>query len=151
MSGVTAKIRSQAKSWTRRIIAVLESFDGDSGVSSSSAEVTVEGGAQRNHADRKIEQLNRVHTVHSSIGQAIIREKDQLSLFNASCRIAVEKGRFQMAWIGTKNAQSGGLEVQAQAGADPVTRQVVERLVARRATRLRVYFSCERTGKAECV
>ncbi len=56
--------------------------------------------AERKWAEGKINDLNRVYAVLSSVNQLIIRETDQQSLFENICRIAVDKGRFVMAWVG---------------------------------------------------
>lgn len=52
-------------------------------------------------ADDKLRRLNRVHAVLSSINSAIVRVGDRDDLFSEVCRIAVEAGAFEMAWIGT--------------------------------------------------
>ncbi|HEY1173391.1 MAG TPA: PAS domain-containing protein [Verrucomicrobiae bacterium] len=52
------------------------------------------------HHEVQIQHLNRVYAVLSDINQVIVRERDPHKLFTLSCRIAVEKGGFKMAWIG---------------------------------------------------
>jgi len=54
---------------------------------------------QREHV-RKLAQLSRVHAVLSGINAAIVRIRDRQGLFDEACRIAVENGKFRMAWIG---------------------------------------------------
>jgi diguanylate cyclase (GGDEF)-like protein/PAS domain S-box-containing protein len=51
-------------------------------------------------ADQRIKRLNRVYAVLSGINAAIVRIRDRQELFRESCRIAVEAGRFVVAWIG---------------------------------------------------
>jgi diguanylate cyclase (GGDEF)-like protein/PAS domain S-box-containing protein len=54
----------------------------------------------RKEAEAKIVRLNRVYAVLSEINSAIVRIRDRQPLFEEACRIAVEHGNFQIAWIG---------------------------------------------------
>ena len=47
-----------------------------------------------------IKKANRVYAVLSNVNQMIVRVKDKQTLFNEACRIAVDDGKFNMAWIG---------------------------------------------------
>jgi diguanylate cyclase (GGDEF)-like protein len=49
---------------------------------------------------RRIARLSRVHAVRSAIASAIVRIRDLQELFRAACTIAVEQGRFRLAWVG---------------------------------------------------
>lgn len=51
-------------------------------------------------ADEKINRLNRMYMVLSKTNETIIRTRDRDKLFQEVCRIAVEQGRFRMAWVG---------------------------------------------------
>ncbi|TMH44265.1 MAG: EAL domain-containing protein [Betaproteobacteria bacterium] len=51
-------------------------------------------------AEERIQRLNRVYAVLSGINGAIVRIREQRQLFDEACRVAVEAGRFVMAWIG---------------------------------------------------
>ncbi len=51
-------------------------------------------------AEEKITKANRIYSVISQINQTIVHEKDKNLLFREACRIAVEFGKFQLAWIG---------------------------------------------------
>jgi diguanylate cyclase (GGDEF)-like protein len=53
---------------------------------------------ERARAAAKIEHLNRVHSVLSGINSLIIRTTDRTELLWEACRLAVEHGRFRMAW-----------------------------------------------------
>ncbi|MFH0988631.1 MAG: PAS domain S-box protein [bacterium] len=53
-----------------------------------------------NQAEEKILKANRVYAVISQINQAIVRIRDRDKLFEETCRIAIEYGKFQMAWLG---------------------------------------------------
>ena len=51
-------------------------------------------------AEAKLLKLNRLYFFIIQMNQAIVKAKEELSLFKEACRIAVEAGRFRMAWIG---------------------------------------------------
>jgi len=67
-------------------------------------------------AELRIQQLNRIYSVLSDINQTIVREQDPLAMLAAACRIAVEKGKFQMAWVGLFNAATRELTPVAASG-----------------------------------
>ena len=54
----------------------------------------------RLRAEEKIARLSRIHAVLSGINSTIVRVRDRDELFRDACRIAVEHGRFRLAWIG---------------------------------------------------
>jgi PAS domain S-box-containing protein len=72
--------------------------------------------SERKRAEEHIQRLNRVYAVLSDINQTIVREKDSQALLQAACRIAVEKGKIRMAWIGTVNPATQVLEPIASSG-----------------------------------
>lgn len=49
---------------------------------------------------RRTDRLSRVHAVRSAIASAIVRIRNPHELFQAACAIAVEHGRFRLAWVG---------------------------------------------------
>ncbi|MGV3765696.1 MAG: PAS domain S-box protein [Chitinophagaceae bacterium] len=55
-------------------------------------------------AEQKINKLNRLYRFISQINQMIVKVKDEDTLFREACRIAVEIGKFRMAWIGKVDA-----------------------------------------------
>lgn len=55
----------------------------------------------------KLRHVVRLHALLSQINQAIVRIKDQQELYSAICRVAVEEGRFRMAWIGVYDMNGG--------------------------------------------
>ena len=71
---------------------------------------------ENSEAALRIEHLNRVYAVLSGINHTIVREKDPDTMFAAACRIAVEKGRFRMAWIGMLEPDGARLKPVASAG-----------------------------------
>jgi PAS domain S-box-containing protein len=79
-------------------------------VESSTRIITVEGKkfyqtiirdiTDRKQAELQIKKLNRLYAVLSETNQAIVRTNDQQKLFEEICRIAVEVGKFHLAWVG---------------------------------------------------
>jgi len=74
------------------------------------------GEAERKKAEDHVLQLSRVYSVLSDINQTIVREKDSRTMLEASCRIAVENGKFRMAWIGMIDPATGVLKPIASSG-----------------------------------
>ncbi|GEM_PF-5273686 len=68
-------------------------------------------------AEARIRSLNRIYAVLSGINCAVVRLRDPTQLCHEACRIAVEVGGFQMAWLGVVDAQSGDIQPLAHAGA----------------------------------
>ncbi|MBI2290564.1 MAG: diguanylate cyclase, partial [Betaproteobacteria bacterium] len=54
---------------------------------------------ERRQQEQKIARLSRIHAVLSGINAVIIRVRDRGELLKEACRIAVEHGRFGIAWI----------------------------------------------------
>jgi PAS domain S-box-containing protein len=71
---------------------------------------------ERKRAEEHIRQLNRVYAVLSDINQMIVREKDSQTMLEAACRIATEKGKFRMAWIGMVDSETHALKPIASSG-----------------------------------
>jgi PAS domain S-box-containing protein len=71
---------------------------------------------ERFQSTENIKKLNRVYAVLSEINEAIVRIRNPQELFEKACDIAVEKGGFQMAWIGKINSQTKMVEVVASKG-----------------------------------
>lgn len=61
---------------------------------------------ERKQAEYKIVKANRIYAVISQINKTIVRTHDRNELFRESCRIAVEYGKFQMAWIGLADRET---------------------------------------------
>src|SRR5882762_2223190 len=70
------------------------------------------------HIDKeeKVERLTRVYAVLSGINAAIVRTRDRQELFQEACRIAIEHGKFRMAWIGLVDRAAGLVKPVASAG-----------------------------------
>lgn len=67
-------------------------------------------------ANARLRRLNRTYAVLSDINQAIVRLREPQALFDAACRIAVEKGGFRMAWIGVVDPLTRRVQPVAHAG-----------------------------------
>jgi diguanylate cyclase (GGDEF)-like protein len=74
--------------------------------------------AERKLAETKIGHLNRVHAVLSGINTLIVRVRDRDELFKQACEIAVEAGRFRLAWIGTVDKAAKRIKSVAWHGVD---------------------------------
>jgi signal transduction histidine kinase/DNA-binding response OmpR family regulator len=72
--------------------------------------------AERQQTERHIQQLNRVYSVLSDVNETIVREQDPQAMLKAVCRIAVEKGKFRMAWIGMFQPETQTLHAVASGG-----------------------------------
>ncbi len=55
---------------------------------------------ERKRANETILHLNRLYAVVSRINRAVIHIRDRQELLMEACRIAVDEGKFLMAWIG---------------------------------------------------
>jgi PAS domain S-box-containing protein len=64
----------------------------------------------RKESEEKFKRINRTFDVLSQINQAILRIKARDNLLKEICRIAVEFGKFKMAWIGIINSKTGMVE-----------------------------------------
>ncbi len=73
---------------------------------------------ERKLQEEKIAGLSRIHAVLSGINSAIVRVRDRQELLDEACRIAVEHGKFEMAWIGKFDAETLEVVPVASAGLD---------------------------------
>src|ERR1035437_10358710 len=64
----------------------------------------------------QIRKQNRVYTILSNINQSIICVRDKQTLNDEVCRIAVEDGKFRMAWIGMIDPHTNTVNPIASAG-----------------------------------
>jgi diguanylate cyclase (GGDEF)-like protein len=71
---------------------------------------------ERKEAEARILQLSRVHAMLSGINSLIVRVSNRDELFNEACRLAVEEGRFRVAWCGMLDSATGMLRVVASSG-----------------------------------
>jgi PAS domain S-box-containing protein len=72
-------------------------------------EMIAENVTERNLAQQRIEQLNRLYSVLIHANQTIVRTRESGALFQEICRIIVEEGNFEMAWIGLVEPDTGAV------------------------------------------
>lgn len=70
------------------------------------------------HIEQKANYLCNLHLAWTRINQAIMRIDNQEALFREICKIAVEQGRLQMAWIGLVNKGTQTIAPTASYGCD---------------------------------
>jgi len=73
-------------------------------------EMVAEDVTARRRSEERVAQLNRLYSMLTHVNQAIVRLRDRDELLREICRIAVEEGHFDMAWVGRGDAQ--GLHIQ---------------------------------------
>jgi PAS domain S-box-containing protein len=78
--------------------------------------VTIEDFTEKRKAENQISRINRIYTVISKVNQAIVHLRDKHELFREVCRIAVENGKFRMAWIGLVDAEGKTIKPAVFAG-----------------------------------
>jgi diguanylate cyclase (GGDEF)-like protein len=77
---------------------------------------TLQDVTDQHRAENRIRNLNRVYAVLSGINSLIVRATDRDELFREACRIAVEVGQFQLAWIGIVDRSAQQIIPVASAG-----------------------------------
>src|SRR5208337_4171998 len=63
---------------------------------------------ERKHAEFEIARINRALRMLSSTNQALIRTTNETELLNEACRIIVEIGGYQLAWVGFAEDDKAG-------------------------------------------
>jgi diguanylate cyclase (GGDEF)-like protein len=76
---------------------------------------------ERLEAQDDLRRLNRLYGMVSGINALMVRVRDRDELFSKSCRIAVEHGEFEMAWIGVIEHNERKIVLTASAGLDEQT------------------------------
>ncbi len=85
---------------------------------------------EQRKADARIRHLNRVYAVLSEVNETIVRERDPQAMLQAACRIAVQQGQFEVAWVGLVDHATGRLGVAAHAGASDDTLALIQSLIS---------------------
>ncbi|MEO5641920.1 MAG: PAS domain-containing protein, partial [Bacteroidia bacterium] len=67
-------------------------------------------------AEQKVLNANRLYAFISQINQLIVHAKDEQELFNEACRIAIDQGKFKMAWIGITDISTTKINLIASRG-----------------------------------
>ena len=74
---------------------------------------------ERKLAAERVAKLNRLYATLSGINLAIVRSTTAVELFERVCQVAVEQGRFDMAWIGTIDPAQRMIMPVVQRGLSP--------------------------------
>ena len=84
--------------------------------------------AQCRKAEDELRRLNRLYAMVSGINALGIKVRDRSDLFSSSCRIAVEQGEFEMAWIGLLDRGPMKIVPVGWAGVDERTMGAIKEL-----------------------
>ena len=68
--------------------------------------------------EHKLKRLDRLYAMVTGITALGVRVRDRADLFKSSCRIAVEQGEFDMAWIALVDGSEARIVPMAWAGLD---------------------------------
>ncbi|AOU99297.1 hypothetical protein BI364_16390 [Acidihalobacter yilgarnensis] len=102
-------VRTHILAGPREITALGDAFDNMAGA-------LEERMRQDEIQKQRITRLNRIYHILSAINGAIIRIRDRDQLLNEACRIVVELGHLQFAWIGLIEPDRDALRIAALAG-----------------------------------
>ncbi|MEP7239180.1 MAG: CHASE3 domain-containing protein, partial [Ferruginibacter sp.] len=69
-----------------------------------------------NVSQEKLIHINRLYGIISHVNKSISHTKDEQTLFNKVCKIAVEQGKFKMAWVGVPVNTRRTIKLIASAG-----------------------------------
>jgi diguanylate cyclase (GGDEF)-like protein/PAS domain S-box-containing protein len=72
--------------------------------------------SERKKQQDRIERLSRITAVLSGINSAIVRIRDRKEMLAEACRIAVDHGKFGLAWIGLLDRETMQIEPAAWSG-----------------------------------
>jgi PAS domain S-box-containing protein len=64
---------------------------------------------ERKKIEKNNQQLARLYATLSQINQVVVRAKGRQELFDTICKVALDYGKFTMAWVGLYDTQSGQL------------------------------------------
>jgi len=78
---------------------------------------------ERKKTEEKILHISNLYAFISQINQKIVHVRDEISLFRNACNLALEYGKFKMAWIGIFSDDGQTIDPVAQSGinSDEVT------------------------------
>src|SRR5437660_8214018 len=94
----------------------MEPLRGERGAEGERWFTTIQDVTEQREAEEKIERLNRVYAVLSQINGLIVRVSNRDELFREAARIAVEHGKFRMAWLGLVDREAMQIKPLAWAG-----------------------------------
>ncbi|HLF51917.1 PAS domain-containing protein [Flavobacterium sp.] len=85
---------------------------------------------ERIRAEQKLIKANRLYLFISEINQMIVHTTDVQALFREACTIAVDIGKFRMAWIGTIDEDTKKLIPAMIAGEDQGYLSIIKKISA---------------------
>jgi PAS domain S-box-containing protein len=80
--------------------------------------VSIRDITERKRAEEQADAARRLYIVLSQINQSIVRVRNLETLLSDICRIAVEYGKFRMAWVALFDKESKSIRPVAHAGAE---------------------------------
>jgi len=83
---------------------------------------------KRTDAEQELRRLNRLYAMVGGINALGIRVRDRDDLFTNACRIAVQDGKFDMAWIGIVDPSETRIIPMAWSGIDEKTLAAIKDL-----------------------
>ncbi len=89
--------------------------------------------SERKAAEQKLKRLNRLYAMVSGVNALVLRARDRDELFRDACRIAVEHGEFDRAWVGIVDQAGDYIVPIAFAGMDEETIAAIKQLFGSRA------------------
>lgn len=84
----------------------------------------------RKQAEKELIKANRLYTVISQINQMVVRNRVRDNIFNEACNIAIDYGKFRMAWIGLVNEKDNTITPVAWAGAEQGYLSIIKAITA---------------------
>jgi PAS domain S-box-containing protein len=66
--------------------------------------------------EEQLQKVNHLYVFISQVNQNIVRVKDEATLYRNSCKMAVEFGKFKMAWIGLFDFENQKISVVEECG-----------------------------------
>ncbi|MGY4384115.1 PAS domain S-box-containing protein [Pedobacter sp. UYP24] len=78
--------------------------------------VAVRNVSQAKKTAKKLVHANRLYSFISQINQTMFRVKTERALFDEACKIAIEYGKFEMAWIGVPDRNTGMIKLVSSSG-----------------------------------
>jgi len=71
---------------------------------------------KRKNAEIKLIKANRLYALISQVNQMIVRISDHETIFKEVCKIAIDFGKFKMAWIGITDIETNTVTAVVHAG-----------------------------------
>jgi PAS domain S-box-containing protein len=81
--------------------------------------VMVQDITERRRIESRLHRLNRLHTVLSEVGEAVMRTRGKQELFDTVCRIVTEIGKLPMVFVAELEANAGVARPAAICGEGP--------------------------------